>query len=147
MLKLSQKADYALRAMLELARSPSPEGLARTAEVARRTRAPEKFLEAILGELGRAGLVESRRGAAGGHRLARAPGSITLGEVWRAVEGPISRGGRGSRRGPAPDAGARALGDLWAEVEESVAQVVDGTTLEDLAQRASEFSKVQDFTI
>lgn len=143
MLRLSHKADYALRAALDLAR-PSADGLARTADVARRIRAPAKFLEAILGDLRRAGLVESRRGAAGGHRLAREAGRVTAGDVWRAVEGPFPPGGR---RAPGADPAGRALRELWGEVERAVAEVVDGTTLEELARRAQESAQVQDFTI
>jgi Rrf2 family protein len=147
MLRLSNKADYAMRAMLDLALAWPHGRLTRTAEIARRTRTPEKFLEAILGELRRAGLVESQRGAAGGHRLAREPARITLGAAWRAIEGPIAVAKGLSRRGLTADVEARALRGLWAEVEDAVASVVDGTTLEDLAQRAREVSTVQDFTI
>jgi len=146
MLKLSQKADYALRAMLDLARSAPQGRLFPTADIARRTRTPGKFLESILGELRRAGLVESRRGAAGGHRLARPANRISAGDVWRAVDGPFAPVGRG-RRGPSADPGAGALRELWSEVEVALVRVVDGTTLEDLAQRAREVANVQDFTI
>lgn len=143
----SQKADYAMRAMLDLARAAEPGAVAPTAAIARRTRAPAKFLEAILGELRRAGLVESRRGAAGGHRLARPGSRITAGEVWRAVDGPLGPAARAGRRGAAADPAARALRDLWEEVEQAVTRVVDGTTLEDLARRAQESAGVHDFTI
>jgi len=146
MLRLSHKADYALRAALDLAR-PAADGLCRTADVARRIRAPAKFLETILGDLRRAGLVESRRGSAGGHRLAREAGRVTAGEVWRAVEGPFPPTGRVGRRQPGADPAGRALRELWGEVERAVAGVVDGTTLEDLARRAQESAQVQDFTI
>ncbi len=144
MIRLSQKADYAMRAMLDLARAAQPGAVAPTAAIARRTRAPAKFLEAILGELRRAGLVESRRGAAGGHRLARPGSRITAGEVWRAIEGPVGPAGR---RGAASDPAARALRGLWEEVEQAVTRVVDGTTLDDLARRAQESAGVHDFTI
>jgi Rrf2 family protein len=147
MLRLSHKADYAMRAALDLAQPRAADGLARTADVARRIRAPAKFLEAILGDLRRAGLVESRRGAAGGHRLAREAGRITAGDVWRAVEGPFLPGGRPARRAPSSDPSARTLRQLWGEVERAVAAVVDGTTLEELARRAHEAAQVQDFAI
>jgi Rrf2 family protein len=143
--RLSQKADYALRAALDLALHATGGGLTRTAEIARRTGAPVKFLEAILGEMRRAGLVESRRGAVGGHRLARSPARITAGQVWSAIDGPVAVAQR--RRRPASDSAARALQGLWAEVEQAVRQVVDGATLEDLARRAQQLSNVQDFSI
>ncbi|MGB8933117.1 MAG: Rrf2 family transcriptional regulator, partial [Anaeromyxobacteraceae bacterium] len=71
----NRKAEYALRALVDLAIRAAPGGFVSTAAVARRTGAPAKFLETIFGELRRAGIVESRRGAVGGHRLARAASS------------------------------------------------------------------------
>lgn len=141
----SRKADYALRAVLDLALAPSGR-LARTAEIARRTSAPPKFLEAILGELRRARLVESRRGAEGGHRLARPPSRISAGEVWRAIDGPLSLAERGGPR-RRPDGAARAVAGLWAEVERAVARTVDQVTVDDLARRADEAAGVHDFAI
>lgn len=145
-MRLSRKADYALRAALDLALHVPPGRVARTAEVARRTGAPEGFLGAILGELRRAGLLESQRGAGGGHRLARSAALVTAGELWRAIDGPVSHGDRPGRR-RAPDAAARALASMWAEVDDAVSRVVDGITLEELARRAQEVGGVRDFTI
>lgn len=142
----SRKSDYALRAMLDLALHARPGGLCSTAEIARRTGAPRKFLEAILGDLRRAGLVDSRRGAEGGHRLARPPTRIGAGEIWRAVDGPLSLAERGGRRRGA-DGPARALLSLWSEVEGAVSRVVDQATLDELARRAQEVSGAHDFAI
>ncbi|HZY04613.1 MAG TPA: Rrf2 family transcriptional regulator [Anaeromyxobacteraceae bacterium] len=142
----SRKADYAIRAMLDLALHARPGRLASSAAIARRTGAPPKFLEAILGELRRARLVESRRGAEGGHRLARPPTRIAAGEIWRAIDGPLALADRGGRR-RAADGPARALFSLWAEVEGAVSRVVDQVTLDELARRAQEASGVHDFTI
>jgi Rrf2 family protein len=132
--------------MLDLALHARPGRLARTAEIARRTGAPAKFLEAILTELRRARLLESRRGAEGGHRLARTPTRVSAGEIWRAIDGPLSLGERGGRRRGA-DGPARALGALWDEVEGAVARTVDQVTLDDLARRAHEAAGVHDFAI
>ena len=143
----SRKADYALRAMLDMALHARPGRLARTAEIARRTGAPAKFLEAILAELRRARLLESRRGAEGGHRLARTPSRVSAGEIWRAIDGPLSLAERGGGRRRGADGPARALGALWAEVEGAVARTVDQVTLDDLARRAHEAAGVHDFTI
>ncbi len=142
----SRKADYALRAMLDLALHTPPGRLARTAEIARRTGAPAKFLETILGELRRARLVESRRGADGGHRLARSANQVSAGEIWRAIDGPFSLAERGAarRRGDGP---SRALAGLWTEVEWAVARTVDQVTLDDLMRRAHEAAGVYDFSI
>jgi Rrf2 family protein len=145
--KLSQKAEYALRAAVDLAQHAKPDRLARTGEIARRTGAPEKFLEAILGELRRAGILASARGAAGGHRLARPAARITAGEVWRAVDGPISLSERRPRRRPSPDGTARALAELFAEVEDAVTRAVDALTIAELARRAEAVRNVPDFSI
>jgi Rrf2 family protein len=85
---LSQKARYALRALVELAREP---GGQRTAgEIAASTDSPRKFLEAILLELARRGLVVSRRGKLGGYALGRAPQLISFAEVIRVIDGPLA---------------------------------------------------------
>jgi Rrf2 family protein len=149
-MRFSLKSEYALRAALDLALHGSPAGLARTSDVARRTGAPAKFLEAVLGQLRRAGLVESERGSRGGHRLARPPSRIGAGDVVRAVEGPEALSVRPTPRRPAPGAAtgsARVLHRLWTETERAVAASLDGVTLEDLARRVQESSGVPDFNI
>src|SRR5712671_4453443 len=86
---LSQKARYALRAVVELARMPDL-GQLTASELAVRADAPRKFLEAILLELARRGVVVSRRGKFGGYALARAPGAISFAEVIRVIDGPLA---------------------------------------------------------
>ena len=86
---LSQKARYALRAMVELAREPGL-GQLTASELAVRADAPRKFLEAILLELARRGVVVSRRGKFGGYALARAPAAISFAEVIRVIDGPLA---------------------------------------------------------
>ncbi len=89
-MRISQRAQYAVRAALDLAvQGPSPRGI-RSAEVARRTRVPEKFLEAILRDLREAGLVASKRGPDGGHRLAVSPSRVTVMAVVEAIDGPFA---------------------------------------------------------
>lgn len=147
--RFSLKSEYALRASLDLALHASTSKLAHTADVARRTGAPAKFLEAVLGQLRRAGIVESERGARGGHRLARAPARIGAGDVVRAVEGPEGLAVRpGQRRPPGAAVGsARALHQMWTEAERALAASLDGVSLEDLARRVQESSGVPDFSI
>ncbi|MHB8878180.1 MAG: RrF2 family transcriptional regulator [Myxococcaceae bacterium] len=142
-MRASKKADYALRAVLDLALHASPGKLAPTSEIARRTGAPPKFLEAIVSELRRAGLVDARRGAEGGLRLARPVGRITAGDVWRAIDGPL--GGHDHGRKPT-DPAARATRSLWDQVDRAIEREVDAVTLEDLARRATA-SNVPDFNI
>ena len=85
---LSSKARYALRALVELARSGGAQVTA--GELAERADAPRKFLEAILLELSRRGVVVSRRGKLGGYSLARAPAEISFAEVIRVIDGPLA---------------------------------------------------------
>ena len=85
---LTMKAKYALRAMSELARSERT--LLQAHELAARCRAPGKFLETILVELRGAGFVESRRGQRGGHMLARPSEEISIGDLIRAIDGPLA---------------------------------------------------------
>jgi Rrf2 family protein len=139
--KVSKKASYAMRATLELAQLLAPGKVVSTGEIARRTGAPAKFLETILSELRRAGLLESRRGPEGGHRLSRPASRISAGEVWRAIEGPLGP----TRRKPA-DAGARVIQELLEQVERAVEREVNAVSLEELARRAQE-SNVPDFSI
>jgi Rrf2 family protein len=148
--RFSLRSEYALQASLDLALHASASKLARTSDVARRTGAPAKFLETVLGQLRRAGLVESERGSRGGHRLARAPSRIGAGDVVRAVEGPDGLAVRPGQRRPPPGAAAgsaRALHQMWTETERALAASLDGVTLEDLARRVQESSGVPDFSI
>jgi Rrf2 family protein len=149
-MRFSLKTDYALRATLDLALHAGPSTLVRTSEVARRTAAPAKFLEAVLGQLRRAGLVESERGSRGGHRLARLPSRIHAGDVLRAVEGPealsIRPGPRGAP-GAASAATTRALHHLWTEAERALGASLDEVTLEDLVRKVQQASGATDYTI
>src|SRR5215467_6172799 len=81
----SVKGEYALQAIFDLA-SQRPGEPVKIADIARRQRIPQKFLELILASLKQAGFVESRRGAEGGYRLARAPENITVGQVLQFIE-------------------------------------------------------------
>jgi Rrf2 family protein len=128
--KVSAKSDYAVRAALELAQAGDGpvkgERLAQTQEI------PLKFLENILIDLRHAGIVKSQRGADGGYWLARSPDSISVGEVIRAVDGPLA-----SVRGEAPenldyDGAAEQLKTVWIAVRASLRSVVDELTLADV---------------
>lgn len=145
-MRISQKADYALRAMLDLALQAREGAPARSAEIARRAKVPEKFLEAILVELRKAGLVQSRRGPEGGHLLARAADAITLGQVLAAIDGPLTLVERGApRRASSPvETGLR---ETWEDVERAIGKVLEGVTLEDLRRRALAHERVHDFSI
>jgi Rrf2 family protein len=87
---LSKKSKYGLKAMLELAGEASGQRPIQASELAQRQRLPRKFLEAILLELTRHGLLQSKLGRGGGYVLARKAGDITVGEVIRVLEGPLA---------------------------------------------------------
>ena len=86
---ISQRAKYAFRALIALAEAPPGTSLM-ISESSRQQVIPKKFLEQILLELKRAGIVDSRRGRLGGYILARAPERVTFGEVLRLIDGPIA---------------------------------------------------------
>ncbi len=135
-MKISAKGDYATRALQDLAlhynKGPVP-----IEDIARRQAVPVRYLEQILLILKQAGFLESRRGVNGGYSLARHPREITLGQIIRAVDGPL-----------APifcvdDAATQecsqepicVLREVWAEVHRAISAIVDKTTLEDICDR------------
>jgi Rrf2 family protein len=127
-MQISARTDYAVRAMLILAAAgqDTVTGQALAAE----QQLPQKFLEAILTDLRRSGLVRSRRGPIGGYALARPPSKIAIGEIVRAVDGPLAVV-RGERPEQAVYAGAAAhLGTLWVALRAAVRSVLDDVTLE-----------------
>src|SRR3977135_3447027 len=89
-MKVSTRVHYGLRAMTELARSYREERLLSISEIARNEALPLSYLEQLVGELRRAGLVEGTRGVHGGYRLARAPEAITVGDIYRVLEGEVA---------------------------------------------------------
>jgi Rrf2 family cysteine metabolism transcriptional repressor len=130
-LNISVKSDYALHAVFDLAVHATREPV-KIADIARRQNIPQKFLELILSNLKQGGFVESRRGADGGYRLARPPGSITVGELLRYVEGRQHERNRPRHKSDSPFA------ELWKQVDDSAAAVLENTTFEALAQRWAE---------
>lgn len=125
---ISAKTDYAVRALLALAAHGG--GPVSVEALAGEQQLPRKFLEAILGDLRRAGVVRSQRGAEGGYSLARPPAEVMLGQVIRAVDGPLAEV-RGLRPDQTSYAGAaQHLPDLWVAVRASLRRVLDETSLE-----------------
>jgi Rrf2 family protein len=131
--RLTAKADYAIRAAVELAAVEVPP--LKAERIAQAQSIPLKFLENILADLKHAGIVESRRGAEGGYWLARPADDVTLAEVIRAVEGPLA-----NVRGIAPeeldyDGSAERLREVWIAVRASLRGVLERVTLADVARR------------
>ena len=135
---LSQKARYALRALVELARADGAQLTA--AEIATRADAPRKFLEAILLELSRNRLVASRRGKFGGYLLARPAGEISFAEVIRVVDGPLALAPCVSPRlgfrkcEDCPDLDLCALRNALLRARDATAEVLEAYTLADAAR-------------
>jgi Rrf2 family protein len=151
MLRLSKKLLFAIEAVLDIAYNAGPLPV-QSSEITKRQGIPRRYLEQVLQQLVRAGVLSGVRGPRGGYRLARERRRITVGEVVRVVrslesaEDPIES-----------DAGAelgrKVVRPLWAELQEEVMQRLDGVTIEDLCLRAhkagiaGEFAARFDYTI
>jgi Rrf2 family protein len=130
--RVSAKADYALRAAIELA--AAGDGPIKGERIAQAQEIPLKFLENILGDLRHAGVVRSQRGVEGGYWLARPADAITVAEVVRAVEGPIA-----NVRGVGPETveyvgSAERLREVWIAVRANLRAVLEHVTIADLAR-------------
>jgi Rrf2 family cysteine metabolism transcriptional repressor len=139
MLKLSSRTHYGLRAMTELAKA---HGLGRTlslTEIAQVEHIPLPYLEQLASPLRRAGLIEGTRGLHGGYRLTRPPAAITVGEVYRVLEGPIApvecTADNYLPHSCEREAGCRSR-SVWERVQQSIVAVLDTTTLDDLCHES-----------
>jgi Rrf2 family protein len=132
-MKISQKGLYALQAMMMLARHYQ-QGAIKIREIAYEEGLPEKFLELILLEMKNARLVESVRGAKGGYRLRRDPSEIPLSEVIRLIDGPLAPFGDADqlRELIERDLPQRALYQVFLDVRDAAARILDHTTLAEL---------------
>lgn len=131
---ITSRSEYGMRAMILLAEQQGDELLS-ASELSRREHIPLKYLEQLLSELKKGGLVVSFPGARGGYRLARAPGEVTVGEVVRALDGafaPMSCVVDGEREPCAFEEGCK-LRPLWSRVHVALHNVLDKTTLLELA--------------
>jgi len=126
--QISARSDYALRALCVLA-CAEPGTSVKADEIAARQSIPRTFLDGILLELRRAGIVDSRRGPEGGHRLARPADEITIAEVMRVLDGPLAMV-RGQRpEAHAYDGCAAHLQDIWVAVRASLRAVLERTSV------------------
>ena len=129
--RVSAKADYAVRAALELAAAEGS-GPVKGERIGQAQAIPTKFLEHILSEMRHAGIVQSQRGAEGGYWLARPAAEITLAEVLRAVEGPLANI-RGVRpEDVAYEGAAEHLREVWIAVRANLRAVLEAATLAEL---------------
>jgi len=142
-MRISAKADYAVRAAVELAASTDDRPV-KAERIANAQGIPLNFLENILGELRHAGIVRSHRGADGGFRLAKPSNQVTVADIIRAVEGPLA-----SVRGGPPEqasypGSAEALLRVWIAVRANLRKVAEHVTVADIAagQLPSEIDKL-----
>jgi Rrf2 family protein len=140
-MKLSTRGEYALRALLVLGQDyMEDDSVVRIQEISTKQNIPKRFLEQILNDLKSAGVVESKRGVAGGYRLSRPPETITLAAIIRHVEGalaPISCvSERFYEKCSCPDEARCAIRSVMKEARDAVVQVVERVTIAELCERA-----------
>ena len=132
-MRVSARADYAIRALIELA-AAAPDASLRGDAIATAQAIPTKYLENLLADLRRARLVTSQRGVRGGYRLARPASGITLADAIRAIDGPLA-----GVRGEAPEdviypGAASPLREVWVALRASMRTVLEAVTLADVAE-------------
>ncbi|HON11153.1 MAG TPA: Rrf2 family transcriptional regulator [Chitinispirillaceae bacterium] len=132
LLGVSQKCQYALRALFELALRYPSENVTTVAEIAEKQQIPLRFLEQILSKLRAGGYIESRRGNQGGYVMTVSPSSISVGEIIRFIEGPNESIDCLKRNGRCPFTGGCAFKDLWEKAKSSLTEIFDGTSFQDL---------------
>ena len=129
-MRLSARVDYALRAMSELAAADAPRTVEQLSDA---QRIPNKYLESILGELRRGGLLRSQRGPDGGYRLARPAAEVSIADVIRALDGELANV-RGSRPEHLEYVGAAAsLQEVWIALRASERLILESVTLAHVA--------------
>jgi len=130
--RISAKTDYAIRAVVEMAAAGADGHLVKAEAVADAQHIPLRFLLSILNELRHAGIVDSRRGAEGGYRLAKPAYAIAIADVIRAIDGPLA-----NVAGTRPDAleltgSAAPLRDVWVSLRSSIREVLEHVTVGDV---------------
>ena len=139
-MKLSQRGEYALRALVVLGLRYRPGAeVVRIQTISKEQNIPKRFLEQILNDLKSAGILASRRGKAGGYRLARSPDKITLAEVVRHIEGPLAPVGCVSEKFyepcTCPDESKCGIRSVMADVRMGIVKVLEGVTVAELCRR------------
>ena len=146
-MKLSQRGEYALRALLVLGMNHGPE-VVRIRDIAQQQNIPRRFLEQILNDLKSAGFVQSRRGVAGGYRLQRAPDEISLADIIRHLEGPLAPVGCVSvnyyQRCSCPDEAKCAIRSVMKEVRDAIVGALEGVTVSHLCDRVRDLQGPMD---
>ena len=148
LLGVSQKCQYALRSLFELALCYPSETVTTVSEIAEKQQIPPRFLEQILSKLRAGGYIESRRGNQGGYVMTVSPSSISVGEIIRFVEGSNESIDCLKKAGThCPFVGGCAFKDLWERAKSSMTDIFDGTTFQDLVDKQSKAKCQIDYTI
>ena len=138
-MKLSLRGEYALRALLVLGQNYE-QGVVRIQTISDQQNIPKRFLEQILNDLKSAGMVQSRRGVAGGYRLAKRPEQISLASVVRHIEGALAPVSCVSERFyekcSCPDESRCAIRAVMKEIREAVVKIAERVTLAELCERS-----------
>jgi Rrf2 family protein len=134
MVRLTKKLLFAIEAVLDIAYNGGTLPV-QSGEITRRQGIPRRYLEQVLQQLVRAGILEGMRGPKGGYRLARERRRITLGEIVRVVQA-LDGGGDPLEEGTGAELGRRVVRPLWAELQEELMKRLDTVTIEDLCARA-----------
>lgn len=144
MMQVSQKTQYALRAMFELAKCQG-RGPVRISDIAQRQAIPPRFLEGILNQLRQAGLLRSIRGARGGYEMALDPSEVTVGDMMRVIEGPIVPTDCLNQETPGecPLYGSCAFLPMWRRAADALATIYNGTTFADLLEEEARLQSGQ----
>jgi Rrf2 family protein len=145
-MKLSVRGEYALRALMVLAREYSEDdSVVRIQEISQRQNIPKRFLEQILNDLKSAGIVESKRGIAGGYRLRKAPERVTLAEIVRHIEGPLAPVSCVSEKFyekcSCPDESRCAIRSVMKETRDAIVGVMERVNLAELADRSRQLEQ------
>ncbi len=133
-MRISMKADYGIRAMVDLARHYG-QGPVQTSEIAARQFIPEPYLDQLLTVLRKAGLIRSIRGPQGGHMLMRPPSQITMGEVITALEGNISVLDCLDDMGTCQLSERCGQRSIWQEIRTMTRRILESVTIQDLLER------------
>src|SRR5580765_1993192 len=153
-MKLSLRGEYALRALVVLG-VHYHQPVVRIQTISEQQNIPKRFLEQILNDLKSAGVVESKRGIAGGYRLSRPPEKVTLAQIIRHMEGALAPVSCVSERFYAkctcPDEAKCGIRSVMKEVRDAIAKILENFTVADLCQRArdleTDHNKRLDFVI
>ena len=132
-MRVTAKVDYAVRALVELAAAG---GTVKGERIAQAQSIPLKFLENILSELRRAGIVGSQRGAEGGYRLSRPAAEVSVADVIRAVEGPLADVHGTPPEDLQPPGAAAPVREVWLATRAALRSVLEVVTIEDIATRS-----------